>query len=47
MYWPGEKRPGTQLVHFECEIKESQKALNDFSNKSGNDWVYDFLKCIE
>lgn len=25
-YWPGEQRPGTELVHAECEAEECRRA---------------------
>lgn len=32
VYWPGEQRPETELVHAECEQEECRKAHADLSD---------------
>lgn len=33
VYWPGERRPGTELVHATCEAEECRRAHAELSDE--------------
>jgi hypothetical protein len=32
-YWPGERRPETDLIHAECEVEETERAFMALSEE--------------
>ncbi len=45
-YWPTEQRPGTKLVHTECENDECERAFNEYHEQVGDDGIKRFLRTI-
>lgn len=37
VYWPGETRPDTEVVHQQCEQEETKRAFNALTQKQVGD----------
>lgn len=44
VYWPTEERPGTKLVHVECERAECKRAFEQYRNAVGEEGIKEFLR---
>lgn len=42
-HWPGEAVPCNNLVHFNCEQEECERAYYEFYKKAGENGVRDFV----